>query len=197
MRSLGSYGSELIVENFRERFFHIWTIATYIRTYRSFQCMPPMSSFCEGILGFTGVWGRDHTITTLDAHPMAPRMDVATIGRSLSTWRFSLSLLSEVPTQFHLCHKKVQFYPEERGYTGGFNGRDNYYPRDDYWFGGYRYKLELSSQTVFIICCLLIGLLQCPLLRTKLLRKTTKARIQKRGKTRIIIMIKVHRRDGK
>ena len=70
-------------------------------------------------------------------------MDVATIGRSLSTWRFSLSLLSEVPTQFHLCHKKVQFYPEERGYTGGFNGRDNYYPRDDYWFGGYRYKLEL------------------------------------------------------
>ena len=145
MRSLGSYGSELIVENFRERFFHIWTIATYIRTYRSFRCMPPMSSFCEGILGFTGVWGPDHTITTLDAPPMAPRMDVATIGRSLSTWRFSLSLLSEVPTQFHLCHKKVQFYPEERGYTGGFNGRDNYYPRDDYWFGGYRYKLELSS----------------------------------------------------
>ena len=106
MRSLGSYGSELIVENFRERFFHICTIATYIRTYRSFRCMPPMSSFCEGILGFTGVWGRDHTITTLDAHPMAPRMDVATIGRSLSTWRFSLSLLSEVPTQFHLCHKR-------------------------------------------------------------------------------------------
>ena len=106
MRSLGSYGSELIVENFRERFFHIWTIATYIRTYRSFRCMPPMSSFCEGILGFTGVWGPDHTITTLDAHPMAPRMDVATIGRSLSTWRFSLSLLSEVPTQFHLCHKR-------------------------------------------------------------------------------------------
>ena len=76
------------------------------KTYRSFQCMPPMPSFCEGILGFTGVWGRDHTITTLDAHPMAPRMDVATIGRSLSTWRFSLSLLSEVPTQFHLCHKR-------------------------------------------------------------------------------------------
>ena len=42
--------------------------------------------------------------------------------------------------------KKVQFYPEERGYTGVFNGRDNYYPRDDYWYGGYRYKLELSSQ---------------------------------------------------
>ena len=29
VRSLGSYGSELIVENFRERFFHICTIATY------------------------------------------------------------------------------------------------------------------------------------------------------------------------
>ena len=29
VRSLGSYGSELIVENFRERFFHIFTIATY------------------------------------------------------------------------------------------------------------------------------------------------------------------------
>ena len=34
--------------------------------------------------------------------------------------------------------KKVEFYPEERGYTGVFNGRDNYYPRDDYWYGGYR-----------------------------------------------------------
>ena len=36
---------------------------------------------------------------------------------------------------------QVDFYPEGRGYSGVFSGRDNYYPRDDYFYGGgYRYN---------------------------------------------------------
>merc|ERR1712130_960589 len=43
-------------------------------------------------------------------------------------------------------YMEVEFYPEERGYTGVFNGRDNYYPRDDYWYGGYRAAAVSTSE---------------------------------------------------
>ena len=49
-------------------------------------------------------------ITILDAPPMAHHMDVDTIGRSLSTWRFSFTL-SEAPSQFHLCKKQGPVLP--------------------------------------------------------------------------------------
>ena len=44
---------------------------------------------------------------------------------------------------------QVDFYPEGRGYSGVFSGRDNYYPRDDYFYGGgYRYILSILSISI-------------------------------------------------
>ena len=72
---------------------------------------------------------------------MARHMDVAMAGLSPSTWRLFSNLKQKL--LFFLCSTilQVDFYPEGRGYSGVFSGRDNYYPRDDYFYGGgYRYN---------------------------------------------------------
>ena len=80
---------------------------------------------------------------------MARHMDVAMAGLSPSTWR----LFSDLKAFVFLCSTilQVDFYPEGRGYSGVFSGRDNYYPRDDYFYGGgYRYILSIHHLSRFV-----------------------------------------------
>jgi len=100
VRSLGSYGSELIIENFRDRDFGVYRCVG-TRSYDNYLGRPSYGSS----------YGRGYDRT-------------------------------------ESVYMEVQFYPEERGYTGGFNGRDNYYPRDDYWsgYGGYRAAAVSTSE---------------------------------------------------
>jgi len=98
VRSLGSYGSELIIENFRDRDFGAYRCVG-TRSYDNYLGRPSYGSS----------YGRGYDRT-------------------------------------ESVYMEVQFYPEERGYTGAFNGRDNYYPRDDYWYGGYRAAAVSTSE---------------------------------------------------
>jgi len=100
VRSLGSYGSELILENFRDRDFGVYRCVG-TRSYDNYLGRPSYGSS----------YGRGYDRT-------------------------------------ESVYMEVQFYPEERGYTGVFNGRDNYYPRDDYWngYGGYRAAAVSTSE---------------------------------------------------
>jgi len=95
VRSLGSYGSELIVENFRDRDSGVYRCVG-TRSYDNYGGRPSYGSSSS----YGSSYGRGYDRT-------------------------------------ESVYMEVQFYPEERGYTGGFNGRDNYYPRDDYYGGGY------------------------------------------------------------
>jgi len=100
VRSLGSFGSELVIEDFRDRDFGVYRcIGT--RKYDNYLGRPSYGSS----------YGRGYDRT-------------------------------------ESVYMEVQFYPEGRGYTGGFDGRDNYYPRDDYWsgFGGYRAAALSTSE---------------------------------------------------
>ena len=81
---------------------------------------------------------------------MARHMDVAMAGLSPSTWRLFSDLKQKL---LFLCSTilQVDFYPEGRGYSGVFSGRDNYYPRDDYFYGGgYRYILSIHHLSRFV-----------------------------------------------
>ena len=98
----------------------------------------------KGIPGSTDAWGRDRMID------MARHMDVAMAGLSPSTWRL-FSNLKQKLRFFMFNILQVDFYPEGRGYSGVFSGRDNYYPRDDYFYGGgYRYILSTHHLSRFV-----------------------------------------------
>jgi len=93
VRSLGSYGSELLIEDFRERDTGIYRCVG-TRSYDRYG-----SSYGRG-------YGRTESV-----------------------------------------YMEVDFYPEGRGYSGVFSGRDNYYPRDDYFYGGgYRAAAVSTSE---------------------------------------------------
>ena len=93
---------------------------------------------------------------------------------------------------------QVDFYPEGRGYSGVFSGRDNYYPRDDYFYGGgYRYILlthHPSTDFFFLVnfgknevlqTCPFSEPPQCRHLRTKLYLKVMLPKTQRKEKARI------------
>ena len=80
VRSLGSFGSELVIEDFRDRFF---TFFYHLAKGNS------TSLICKGTLVFTGALGRGNMTTILDDPPTDHLMGGAMIGLSRFTWRFS------------------------------------------------------------------------------------------------------------